>query len=74
MHSFDANFQKQLLSDFDQKSKIKLQEYSKFVADKKTLMTIIYGQCDKAAKIEIALGANYNADCQTGNLIESLKH
>ena len=44
-HVFKANLQKQLLSDFDQKFKIKSQEYSKFVADKKALMTIIFRQC-----------------------------
>ena len=36
-------------------------------------MTIIYGQYDKATKTEIAFGATYNADCQVGNLIKSLK-
>ena len=50
-HVFNANLQKQLLSDFKQKSKIKSEECSKFVADKKALITIIFGQCDKAKKI-----------------------
>ena len=59
--------------DFDQKSKIKPQEYSKFVANKKALMTIISGQWGKATETKIALGENYNVDCQTGNLIEFLK-
>ena len=36
-------------------------------------MTIIYGQCNKATKTEIALGENYNADRQAGNPIEFLK-
>ena len=34
----DANLLKRLLSDFEQKSKIKSQEYSKFFANKKALM------------------------------------
>ena len=70
---FNANLQKQLLSEFDQKSKIKSQEFSKFVADKKALMTIIFGQYDKATKTKIALGATYNANRQAGNLIKFFK-
>ena len=42
-HVLDANLQKQLLSNFKQKSKIKPQKYSKFITDKKVLMTIVYG-------------------------------
>ena len=49
-HVFDPNLQKQLLSDSNQKSKIKSQEYFKFIADKKALITIIYGQWDEASK------------------------
>ena len=36
-------------------------------------MTIIYEQCNKATKTEIALGTTYNVDRPEGNLIESLK-
>ena len=72
-HIFGANLQKQLLSDFDQKSKIKSQKYSKFIANKKALMTIIYGQYNKATKTEISFGRTYDADCQDGNIIEFLK-
>ena len=68
-HVFDANLQKELLSEFERNSKIKSQEFSKFVANKKALITIIYGQCDKATKTEIALEANYKADHQAGRLI-----
>ena len=57
-HIFDANIQKQLLSEFKQNFKIKAQEFSKIVADKKVLIMIILGQCDEATKTEIALGAN----------------
>ena len=34
---------------------------------------IIFGQCDEATKNEIALGATYAADRQTGRLIKFLK-
>ena len=67
---FDPNLQKQLLSDFGQKSKIKSQEYSKFIADKKALMTIIYRQCNEATKTKLALGRIYNVDHQDGNILE----
>ena len=33
-------------------------------------MTIIHRQCNKETKTKIALGTNYNADFQAGNLIE----
>ena len=45
-----------------------LQEYSKFLADKKALITIIFGQYDEATKTKIALGATYLADRQAGRL------
>ena len=59
--------------EFNQKFKIKSKEFSKFIANKKALMTIIYKQCNKATKTKIALGEIYNADCQAGNLIKFLK-
>ena len=43
-HIFNTTLQTQLFfSNFDQKSKIKSQEYFNFIADKKALITIIYG-------------------------------
>ena len=72
-HIFNANLQKQLLLDFNQKSKIKLHKYYKSIADKKDLMTIIYRQCNEATKTKISLGRTYNTDCQDGNLIEFIK-
>ena len=74
-HNYDANFYKQLLSDFEQEFKIKSKEYSKFIANKKAsiLMTIIYGLCNEATKTRINLGGTYKIDCQDGNLIELLK-
>ena len=44
----DANLQKQLLSEYEHNSKNKSQEYSKFLADKKSLITILFGQYDEA--------------------------
>ena len=72
-HIFNANLQKQLLSNFDQNFKIKAQEHSKFVADKKVSITIIFGQCNKATKTKIALRATYNANRQARNFIGILK-
>ena len=42
-HVFDTTLQKELLSEYKRNSKIKSQEYSKFLANKKTLITIIFG-------------------------------
>ena len=71
-HVFDANLQKELLWEYERKSKNKSQEYAKFLADKKALTTIIYKQCDEATKTEIALRATYAADRQAGRLIAFL--
>ena len=71
-HIFDPNLQKQLLLDYGQKSKLKLHEWSKLTADKKSLMTIIFRKCKDATRTEIALGANYNTDCENGELINFL--
>ena len=46
----NANLQKQLLSEYGRNSKNKSQEYTNFLADKKSLITILFGQCDEATK------------------------
>ena len=65
----DANLQKQLLSEYERNSKLKSQEYSKFLQDKNSLITILYGQCDEATQTEIALGNNYTNDRNRGRLL-----
>ena len=72
IHVFKANCLKELLSGFKWISKIKSQEYSKFLADKKALITIIFRQCDKATKTKVALGTKYTADHQAGRLVKFL--
>mmetsp|Transcript_50842 Transcript_50842/g.56774 ORF Transcript_50842/g.56774 Transcript_50842/m.56774 type:complete len:146 (+) Transcript_50842:133-570(+) len=64
---------KELLSEFERNLNINSQEYSKFLANKKALITIIFGQCDEAMKTKISLKATYAADRQAGRLIEFLK-
>ena len=61
--------QKQLLLEYERNSKNKFQEYSKFLVDKKSLITILFGQCDKATQTEIALGDNYTEDRNEGRLL-----
>ena len=39
-HVFDANLQKELLLEYKRDSKNKSQEYAKFLANKKALITI----------------------------------
>ena len=72
-HVFDANLQKERLLEYKRDSKNKSQEYAKFLANKKALITIIFRQCDEATKTKIALGATYAADRQAGRLIKFLK-
>ena len=69
-HIFDANIQKWLLLQYKWSSKIKSEEYTKFLGDKKDLITIIFRQCDAATKNETALRATYLADLQTVLLVE----
>ena len=71
-HVFNSNLQKQLLSEYDQKSKIKSQEWAKLTADKKSLITIIFGQYNDSTRTKLALGTTYKANCDTGNLINFL--
>ena len=65
----DANLQEQLLSKDENNSKLKSQVYFKFLQDKKSLITILYGQCDEATQTEIALGDNYTDDRDEGRLL-----
>ena len=55
----NASLQKQLLLKYECNSKNKSQEYSKFVQDKKSVCTILYGQCDETTQTEISLRDNY---------------
>ena len=64
-----ANLQKQLLSEYKRNSKNKSQEYTKFLADKKSSITILVGQCDTATKTKISSGANYTEDHNAGRLL-----
>ena len=68
----DPNLQRELLSEHNLKSKIQLQEWYKLTADKKALMTIIYGQCDDATKTEISIGACYKDIRDNAELINFL--
>ena len=45
------------------------QEYSKFLADKKSLIRILFGQCDEATHTKIAFGENYTEDRDARRLL-----
>ena len=72
IHVFNTNIQKKLLAKYEQKSKVKAQQWSKLVSDKKSLITTIFGQCNDATRTKIALGTNYQTNCDDGNLINFL--
>ena len=55
----NAYLQKQLLSKYECNSNNKSQEYNKFHADKESLITILYRQCNEATQTKIALGDTY---------------
>jgi len=65
---FDLNLQEQLLLDYNNK----LQEWDKLIANKKSLMTIIFGPCNDTTRTKIALGASYKADYEAEELIKFL--
>ena len=69
---FDPDLQEQLLSDYDVELKLKLQEWDKLIANKKSLMPIIFEQCDEATRTTIALGASYEDNFEAGKLIKFL--
>ena len=58
--------------EYNLKCKLKLQEWSKLNSDKKSLVTIIYEQCDDPTRTEISLGTNYEIVCADGELINFL--
>ena len=68
-HLIGANLQKELLPEYKRNSKNKPQEYTKFLADKKSLITILVGQCDEATQTEITLWENYTEDRDAGRLL-----
>ena len=57
---------------YDLNSNINLQEWTKHVANKKPLMTIISGECDDATLTELAFGTTYAVECDKGNLTKFL--
>ena len=61
-HVTDKNLQKKLLLEYKPNSKNKSKEYAKFLADKKSLIMILFGQYDETTQTKIALGATYTAD------------
>ena len=65
----DANLQKQLLLVYKRNSKNKSQEYTKFLADKKSVILILFGQRDEATQTKIALRINYTEDRDEGRLL-----
>ena len=65
----NANLQMQLLSEYERNSKDKSQEYSKFLRNKKSLITILFGQCDEVTQTKIALEDNYTEDRDEGRLL-----
>ena len=65
----DVYLQKELLSEYERNSKNKSQEYTKFLADKKSLIIILFGQCDEATQTKITLGVNYKEDRNVGRLL-----
>ena len=65
----NANLQNQLLLEYKRNSRKKSQEYAKFLADKKSLITILFRQCDEATHTKISLGATYTEDRDAERLL-----
>ena len=58
--------------DYNQELKLKLQEWDKLIANKKSLMTSIFEQCNEATRTKIALGASYEVNFEARELIKFL--
>ena len=72
---FDANLKKKLLSECKRDSRIQSHEYSKFLANKKALITIIFGKCNKAIKTKLLLERVLQRTAkQEDSLISLTKH
>ena len=69
-HFFDVNLHKRLILQHERSSKIKSEEYAKFLTNKKALITIIFRQCDEAIKTKITLRVTYTADRRAGLLVK----
>ena len=65
----NANLQKQLLLEYKRNFKNKSQEYNKFLLDKKSLITILFGQCDETTQTKISLGDTYAEYRDAGRLL-----
>ena len=63
----------ELLSEYKHNSKKKSQEYAKFLGDKKSLIAILFGQCDEATQTKIALRASYTADRDARRFLDFIK-
>ena len=68
-HVTDVNLQKELLSEYKLNSKNKSQEFTKFRADKKFLIMILFGQYDEATQTKIVLRATYTVDHDARRLL-----
>ena len=62
-------FSSNLLLEYKRNSKNKFQQYSQFLQDKKSLITILYRQYDEATQFKIALKDNYTEDRDEGRLL-----
>ena len=49
---------------------MKLQEWNKLIADKKSIMTIIFNQCNEDTRAKIAFGSLYEDNLEVGELIK----
>ena len=69
---FNPNIQEQVQLNYSQELKLKLQEWNKFIANKKSLMTIIPNQYNEATRAKITLGSFYEDNFEAGELMKFL--
>ena len=72
-HIFNPNLQEQVRLDYNQELKLKLQEWGKLIANKKSLITIIFEQYNKATRTKIALSASYEDNLRREYSLNSLQ-
>ena len=69
---FESDLQEKVLSNYVRESKLNLQERDDIITGNKSLMTIIFEQCNDVTRTKISLSAFYKANHEARALIKFL--
>ena len=66
---FNENWYKWLTSEYETKHRFKQLDWHKYTANKKVVLTLVFGQCNEAILTKYALGTIYEVNHKVGNLV-----